>query len=248
MLLQGPTSTWALIRSFDKYLRSTRTPWTMLPIRPSTHLPSYPLFLLFCPALTDTLTSLFLVLQFLGMQLCVQLPTLSHILTYLFSHPLIYPSPFHPSTVHSSVCHSYTHLSIHPSSIPPSTYYPSIHPSIIHPSSTHPSIHHRPIIQSSICVFPIHASIHPSIHLSISLFFHSLARHPFILPSLQQFTHHPSIVRPSLHQGATAAAPGLGKQGLLSEMSESGPIPRAKAFISHHLHTLDAKGLWEGGS
>ena len=157
-------------------------------------------------------------------------------------------STIHPPSIHPSSIH---HLSIHPYIHHPSIY-PIIQSSIcvflIHPSSTHPSIRHRPIIQSSICVFPIHASIHPSIHLSISLFFHSLARHPFILPSLQHVTHHPSIVRPSLPQGATAAAPGLGKQGLLSEMSESGPIPRAKAFISHHLHTLDAKGLWEGGS
>ena len=153
MLLQWPASPWPLIRSFGKHLLSTRTLQTALPVRPPAQLSRYPLFPSFRPPLTDSLTSLFLVLQLLGTQRCVQLPTLFHILTYPLSHPLIHPSPLHPS-MHS--------LSLHPS---------THHPSIIHPSSIHLSIHHPPTHPSSIH----HPYIHPSIHLS--------SIHSFLLPS-----------------------------------------------------------------
>ena len=176
MLLQWPASPWPLIRSFDKHLLSTRTLRTALPVRPPAQLPRYPLFSSFRPPLTDSLTSLFLVLQLLGTQRCVQLPTLFHILTYPLSHPLIHPSPLlHPQSTDLSIMHIPIYPPTHPSSTHPPIIHPSMHslsihpsthyPSIIHPSSIHLSIHHPPTHPSSIHP-PIHPFIPSSVHLS----------------------------------------------------------------------------------
>lgn len=108
-----------------------------------------------------------------------------------------------------------------------------------------------------------HPDTHCAIHPPICPPIHPSSIYPSNYPSLYSSTHspairsssHPSNNSPIIHLSSISPSirePQQLLQGLasrdLSEMSESGPIPRAKGFISHHLHTRDAKGLWEGGS
>ena len=170
--------------------------------------------------------------------------------------------PSSQSSNHLSMCSSSIHHPfIHPPICPSSTYpsvHPSYHLSVYSPSIHRPSIH--PIIQSPVYSPSIlHSFIHPPICPPI----HPSSIYPSNYPSLYSSTHspairsssHPSNNSPIIHLSSISPSirePQQLLQGLasrdLSEMSESGPIPRAKGFISHHLHTRDAKGLWEGGS